>query len=149
MARAIVSLLVLFSIVLCQPWATAQQKDEGGPVLLTSDELVQLYQQDIPERQLQTKLDRSAWNNAVVSLRTSLRRHLERTQQRHFRPQSHHCRSSANRTTDWLGFAPPYGEFLTQRRQGAKGDLAFSLRLGVFASKTPVRYWLLQSRRKL
>ena len=58
MARQIVSLLVLFSFALClSPRASAQQV-ENGPPLLTFDELVQLYQQDVPQPQLQAKLDR-------------------------------------------------------------------------------------------
>ena len=58
MARQIVALLVLFSFALClSPRASAQQV-ENGPPLLTFDELVQLYQQDVPQPQLQAKLDR-------------------------------------------------------------------------------------------
>jgi endonuclease/exonuclease/phosphatase family metal-dependent hydrolase len=58
MKRRIVSLLILLSIALCLTPRAIAQPDETGPALLTFDEMVQLYQQDVPERQLQAKLDR-------------------------------------------------------------------------------------------
>jgi hypothetical protein len=57
MARPIVSLLVLISMALSlPPRATAHQVDETGPSLLTFDELIELYQQDIPNNQLRDQV---------------------------------------------------------------------------------------------
>ena len=59
MARPIVSLVVLVSIALWLPSrGTAHQVDATGPPLLTFNELIELYQRDTPNNQLQAKLNR-------------------------------------------------------------------------------------------
>ena len=48
-----------FAIAPClMPHASAYRISETGPPLLTFNELIQLYEQDIPNDQLQLKLDR-------------------------------------------------------------------------------------------
>src|SRR4030095_8803297 len=59
MAKLIVSIVVLISIALCLPsWGSTRQVDETGPALLTFAELIQLYNQDVPNDQLQVRLNR-------------------------------------------------------------------------------------------